>query len=54
MLQDIESGSRTEIEAISGEILRRGIKAGLQMPCTEIVYNLVKALEVRVMRGGVS
>ncbi len=54
MLQDIESGSRTEIEAISGEILRRGIKAGLQMPCTEIVYNLVKALEVRMMRGGVS
>lgn len=53
MLQDIESGSRTEIEAISGEIMRRGKQAGLQMPCTETVCNLVKALEVSV-RSGVS
>ncbi len=51
MLQDIESGSRTEIEAISGEILRRGIGAGLSMPFTKTVYNLVKALEISVMGG---
>lgn len=46
MLQDVESGNRTEIEAISGEIMRRGIAAGLETPSTVTVYNLVKALEV--------
>lgn len=51
MLQDILSGNRTEIEAISGEIMRRGIRAGLEMSVTETVYNLVKALEVSVSRG---
>ncbi|NLV64805.1 MAG: 2-dehydropantoate 2-reductase, partial [Synergistaceae bacterium] len=50
MLQDILSGNRTEIEAISGEIMRRGIRAGLEVPVTETVCYLVKALEVSVSR----
>ncbi|GAB6280542.1 MAG: 2-dehydropantoate 2-reductase [Thermovirga sp.] len=50
MLQDIEAGSRTEIEAISGEILRHGERAFLHLPYTETVYNLVKTLEA----GGAS
>lgn len=45
MLQDIEAGNRTEIEAISGEIMRRGAAAGLETPFTTTLYNLVKALE---------
>lgn len=45
MLQDIEAGTRTEIEAISGEILRCGERASLSLPYTETVYSLVKALE---------
>jgi len=48
MLQDIESGNMTEIEAISGEILRHGQRASLELPCTETVYRLVKALEMSV------
>jgi len=48
MLQDIESGHRTEIEAISGEIMRKGIAAGLDMTVTATLYNLVKALEVGI------
>lgn len=45
MLQDIEAGSRTEIEAISGEILRHGERASLHLPYTETVYSLVKTME---------
>jgi len=35
MLQDVERGRPTELEAISGEILRRGGRLGLQLPATE-------------------
>ncbi len=51
MLQDIEAGNRTEIEAISGEILRLGGKASLSLPFTEAVYGLVKALEAAGLRA---
>ncbi|MDO9509114.1 MAG: 2-dehydropantoate 2-reductase [Thermovirgaceae bacterium] len=51
MLQDIEAGNRTEIEAISGEILRQGEKASLSLPYTEVVYGLVKALEASSASG---
>ena len=34
MLQDVERGRPTEIEAISGEILRRGEALGLALPAT--------------------
>ncbi len=50
MLQDIRAGKLTEIDAISGEILRRGQLAGLQMPRTRVVWQLVKGLE-RIKRG---
>ncbi|MGA7922965.1 MAG: 2-dehydropantoate 2-reductase [Thermoplasmata archaeon] len=39
MLQDVERGRRTEIEAISGEILRRGRLAGLSLPATERIVG---------------
>ncbi len=45
MLQDIRNGKPTEIEAISGEILRRAGTAGLRLPKTEVVYRLVSAME---------
>lgn len=45
MLQDVRKGKRTEIEAISGEILRRGQEALLPTPRTRVVYQLVRALE---------
>jgi len=51
MLQDIEAGNRTEIEAISGEIMRRGAAAGLETPFTTTLYNLVKALEAGSAAG---
>lgn len=39
MLQDVERGRPTEIEAISGEILRRGRDAGLPLPATERIVG---------------
>jgi len=47
MLQDIRANKRTEIDAISGEILRRSQAASLPCPRTRVVYQLVKGLERR-------
>jgi 2-dehydropantoate 2-reductase len=47
MLQDVRAGRQTEIEAISGEILRRGQLASLPTPRTRVVYQLVRGLESR-------
>jgi len=48
MLQDVERGRPTEIEAISGEILRRGRAFGLELPATE---RVVAELSGRNERG---
>ena len=45
-LQDWESGKPLEIEAIWGETVRRAIAAGGQMPRTEMIYRLLKALDM--------
>ncbi|MCH7909321.1 MAG: 2-dehydropantoate 2-reductase [Candidatus Hydrogenedentes bacterium] len=45
MLQDIRVGRRTEIDQISGEILRRGERAALPTPRTRVVWQLIKSLE---------
>lgn len=47
MLQDIRAGKRTEIEAISGEIVRRGTSAFLTTPRTKVVYQLIRSMEQR-------
>lgn len=49
MLQDIRAGRKTEIESLSGEILRRGIAAMLPTPRTRTVYQLVRGLEQRAI-----
>lgn len=47
MLQDIRAGRPTEIEALSGEILRRAQLANLPTPRTRVIWQLVKSLEQR-------
>ena len=47
MLQDTRAGRQTEIDAISGEILRRAQVASLPTPRTRVVYQLVRGLESR-------
>ena len=45
MLQDIRAQKQTEIDAISGEILRRAQLASLPTPRTRVIYQLVRGLE---------
>lgn len=47
MLQDIRNGRPTEIESISGELLRRAEAASLPTPRTRVVYQLIKGIEQR-------
>jgi 2-dehydropantoate 2-reductase len=45
MLQDIEAGKPTELEAIVGAVIELGEKLGLSLPNTKAVYACVKLLE---------
>jgi 2-dehydropantoate 2-reductase len=45
MLQDLEAGRRTEIEAISGAIVRRAAVHGIAVPLTETMLRRVRARE---------
>jgi 2-dehydropantoate 2-reductase len=45
MLQDLDAGRPTEIDAISGAILRRARSHGIAVPATETVLRLVRARE---------
>ena len=45
MLQDIEAGKPTELEAIVGAVIELGAKLGLALPNTKSVYACVKLLE---------
>ncbi|QGG47154.1 ketopantoate reductase family protein [Heliorestis convoluta] len=45
MLQDIQRGRRTEIDALNGAIVGLGKKHGIQTPVNEVIATLVKAKE---------
>lgn len=45
MLQDVLRGRRTEIESISGYIVRQAEKHGIAVPVNEALYGMVKAAE---------
>ena len=45
MLQDIEAGKPTELDAIVGAVIELGDKLGLSLPNTKAVYACVKLLE---------
>jgi 2-dehydropantoate 2-reductase len=45
MLQDIEAGKPTELEAIVGVVIELGDKLGVELPNTKSVYACVKLLE---------
>jgi 2-dehydropantoate 2-reductase len=47
MLQDVRAGKRTEIDAISGEIVRRAQLTAVPVPRTRMVWQLVRGLEQR-------
>jgi 2-dehydropantoate 2-reductase len=43
MLQDVQKGRRTEIEAINGYIIRRALKHNIEVPVNQALYGLVKS-----------
>jgi 2-dehydropantoate 2-reductase len=47
MLQDVRAHRRTEIDAISGEIMRRAQISALPTPRTRVVWQLLKGMERR-------
>ena len=50
MLQDIEAGKPTELEAIVGAVIELGEKLGLDLPNTKSVYACVKLLARNALR----
>ncbi len=52
MLQDLQAGKRTEIDAITGEVIRLAKQLGIETPSSEAVYALVKALECKYLEEG--
>jgi 2-dehydropantoate 2-reductase len=45
MLQDIERGRRTEVDAINGEVTRRGRRYGIPTPVNEALLRLIRVIE---------
>jgi 2-dehydropantoate 2-reductase len=45
MLQDIQSGRRTEIESLNGAVVKLAQESGVQVPVNEVVVAMVKAKE---------
>jgi 2-dehydropantoate 2-reductase len=52
MLQDIQAGKRTEIDSITGEVIRLAKGLGIDTPSSESVYALVKAIESKYLETG--
>jgi len=51
MLQDVERGRRTEIDAINGAIVRIGKQYGVDTPVNETLVAAVKGIEYASKRG---
>lgn len=45
MLQDIESGRKTEIDFINGAIVREGVRLGIPTPVNSTLVHMIKILE---------
>ncbi len=51
MLQDIEAGRRTEIDAITGAIVKTAHTYGISVPHHEVIFALISALEDQKKTG---
>ncbi|HEY3080841.1 MAG TPA: ketopantoate reductase C-terminal domain-containing protein [Chloroflexota bacterium] len=47
MLQDVEAGRRTEVDAINGAVAALGARLGVPTPLNEAMALLIRALERR-------
>jgi 2-dehydropantoate 2-reductase len=51
MLQDVERGAVTEIEAICGAVMRQGEALSVPTPVNSTLYRLIKAIEETQLRS---
>jgi 2-dehydropantoate 2-reductase len=51
MLQDLERGRRTEIQAINGQVCRYGAEVGVPTPYNELLTRLISWRERHVSKG---
>ncbi len=49
MLQDIEAGRKTEVEAFAGKVVDLGKKHGVPTPVNETLFSIVRVLEQRIV-----
>ncbi len=49
MLQDIEAGRKTEVEAFASKVVELGEKHGLNTPVNKTILNIIKVLENRTI-----
>lgn len=47
MLQDVEAGRRTEVEAFAGTMIRLSMESGLSAPVNEVLYHAILGIEER-------
>ncbi|RWX51187.1 Ketopantoate reductase PanE/ApbA C terminal, partial [Candidatus Electrothrix marina] len=40
-------GKKTEIDALSGAVIRLGKTQGIAVPCNEMLYNVIRFMERR-------
>jgi 2-dehydropantoate 2-reductase len=54
MAQDIEAGRETELEAMTGYVVRKAKELGVPVPVTRSVYRMAKGVEyaARAKRAG--
>ena len=47
MLEDIESGRKTEVDAFAGTVCELGQKYGVETPVNRTLLNIIKVIEAR-------
>ena len=51
MLQHVERGGRTEIDALNGALVREAHALGVAVPANEVIVLAIKAIEERSRRA---
>ena len=51
MAQDIEGGRETELDAMTGYVVRKAKELGVPVPVTESVYRMAKGVEYAAARS---
>jgi 2-dehydropantoate 2-reductase len=52
MLQDVERGRKTEIETITGAVVREGLRLGVPTPHNQTLLWMIRGLDSDLDRSG--